>query len=203
MKKSLTFKSLCALLLVAIAIFGFAGCANNGTAANIVEVPASSCVQYLANNTALALDQTYTYTSAYSYGGVSYSSTETFTVKSDGTVTYASDYGSTAGTLCCAFQPTGYEGTMIFIKTSTHTNYGHYQYPDYDEENPHSGCYTAFYLSDISATSVTFASAVFHTTTETEGYTACADSFDNLKVLFETYGYESTCTAYATTATRS
>ena len=202
MKKSLTFKSLCALLLVAIAIFGFAGCANNGAEANIVEIPASSCVQYLASNTTLALDQTYTYTSDYG--------SETFTVTSNGTVTYASDYGSTAGTLCCAFQPTGYNGTMIFIKTSTHTNYGHYQYPDYDEDNPHSGCYTAFYLSDISSTSVTFASAVFYTGLEAANNpgnsyacTTCADSFDNLKALFETYGFESTCTAYTTTATRN
>ena len=195
MKKSLTFKSLFALLLVAIAAFGFVGCANNGTAANIVEIPASSCVQYLASNTTLALDQTYTYASDYG--------SETFTVTSNGTVTYASDYGSTKGTLCCAFQPTGYNGTMIFIKTSTHTNYAHYQYPDYDEDNPHSGCYTAFYLSDISSTSVTFASAVWHSENEPEGYTACADSFDNLKALFETYGYEATCTAYTTTATRN
>ncbi len=197
MKKSLTFKSLCALLLIAIAVFSFTGCnTNNGDVANITEIPSSDCVRFISDNSELALDKFYSYTGAYG--------TEKFRISSDGEVIYDGGYGTpNTGVLCCAFVPTGYEGIMIFVKSTEHSNYGHYQYPDYDEENPHSGCYMAYYLSDISANSVTFASGVFNVENAPEGYTACADSFAHLKELFETFGYEATCTGYSTTATRA
>lgn len=187
---------LCVLALVLSTSFVFVGCDNNnGEAANITEMSAKNCVSFLKNSTDLALDETYSYTGSYG--------TEKFTITSKGIATYDTGFGEISGSLCCVFKPTGYDGFIIFIKTTEHSNYGHYQYPNYNEENPHTGCYMAYYLSDITENSLSFASSVFNVEEAPEVYAACADSFENLKKLFVTYGYEETCSGYATKASRS
>lgn len=61
-------------------------------------------------------------------------------------------------------------GTVYLLECSTHYNYSHYQYPDFNEENPHSGCYLPVYVRSISANSVEWAN--FYTKVEGKD-TAC------------------------------
>lgn len=41
-------------------------------------------------------------------------------------------------------------GILYLVKCSSHSNWGQYQYPDYNEENPHSNCYTILYVRSLT-----------------------------------------------------
>ena len=118
--------------------------------------------------------------------------TEIFEIKSEGKV----KYGDTPGNIVALLVPPDeYSGIIIIIKSDNHYNYENYRYPNYDEANPHSGCYTGFYLKDNGSS---FSEA--GTTWKVPGhtYTACAESFEYLEELFDKYGYAATCAAYST-----
>ena len=71
--------------------------------------------------------------------------TEIFEITSEG----KAKYGETPGNIVALLVPPDeYSGIIIIIKSDEHKNWGNYQYPSYNEENPHSGCYTGFYLKD-------------------------------------------------------
>ncbi|MDY2824178.1 MAG: hypothetical protein SOT45_00080 [Treponema sp.] len=142
--------------------------------------------------------------------------TESFKVTSDGTVEYNSDFKATiAGTAV----PTGYPGIIIFTRNQNHVNYGHYCYPDYDEDKwdgsklassewgtviTHHGCYTAIYITN-GETDKTFrmAQAVWRPENQPEGRTACAKTLENVKELFAKEGYQATCEGYSSAFNRS
>ena len=141
---------------------------------------------------------------------------ESFKVTSDGTVEYNSDFKATiAGTAV----PTGYSGIIIFTRNQNHVNYGHYCYPDYDEDKwdgsnlassewgtviTHHGCYTAIYITN-GETDTTFrmAQAVWMPENQPEGRTACAKTLEKVKELFAEEGYQATCEGYSSTFNRS
>ena len=91
--------------------------------------------------------------------------------------------------------PDEYSGIIIIIKSDEHKNLGNYQYPYYKEENPHSGCYTGFYLKDNGSS---FSEAGTTWKVPGHSYTACAKSFKYLEELFDKYGYAATCAAGST-----
>ena len=141
---------------------------------------------------------------------------ESFKVTSDGTVEYNSDFKATiAGTAV----PTGYSGIIIFTRNQDHVNYGHYCYPDYDEDTwkdsdiassewgtviTHHGCYTAIYITN-GETDTTFkmAQAVWMPENQPEGRTACAKTLEKVKELFANEGYQATCEGYSSAFNRS
>lgn len=141
---------------------------------------------------------------------------ESLKVTSDGTVEYNSDFKATiAGTAV----PTGYSGIIIFTRNQKHVNYGHYCYPDYDEDKwvgsdvassewgtviTHHGCYTAIYITN-GETDKTFrmAQAVWMPENQPEGRTACAKTLENVKELFAKEGYQATCEGYSSAFNRS
>ena len=134
----------------------------------------------------LELDTKYKLTTEYG--------TETFQIMTDGKAEYGNPWESTPGNIVALLVPPDeYSGIIIIIKSDTHSNWGKYQYPDYNENNPHSGCYTGFYLKDNGSS---FYEA--GTTWKVPGheYTACAASLDYLKELFGKYGYTATCAGY-------
>lgn len=123
--------------------------------------------------------------------------TEIFEIKSDG----KAKYGDTPGNIVALLVPPDeYSGIIIIIKSDEHKNWGtekdpYHQYPSYNEENPHSGCYTGFYLKDNGSS---FSEAGTTWKVPGHSYTACAESFDYLEELFDKYGYAATCAAYST-----
>lgn len=140
---------------------------------------------------------------------------ESLKVTSDGTVEYNSDFKATiTGTAV----PTGYSGIIIFTRNQNHVNYGHYCYPDYDEDKwkdsevdssnynaiTHHGCYTAIYITN-GETDTTFrmAQAVWIPENQPEGRTACAKTLEKVKELFAKEGYQATCEGYSSAFNRS
>lgn len=141
---------------------------------------------------------------------------ESFKVTSDGTVEYNSDFKATiAGTAV----PTGYSGIIIFTRNQNHVNYGHYCYPDYDEDKwdgsdiassewgtviTHHGCYTAIYITN-GETDTTFrmAQAVWMPENQPEGRTTCAKTLEKVKELFAKEGYQATYEGYSSAFNRS
>lgn len=118
--------------------------------------------------------------------------TEIFEITSEG----KAKYGDTPGNIVALLVPPDeYSGIIIIIKSDNHYNYGNNQYPYYKEENPHSGCYTGFYLKDNGSS---FSEAGTTWKVPGHSYTACAESFEYLEKLFEKYGYAATCAAYST-----
>ena len=67
-------------------------------------------------------------------------------------------------------------GNLYLVKCSSHSNFEQYQYPDYDEENPHSNCYTILYVRSLTEDSCQW--AFFHTTIDGKG-TACFSTSDD------------------------
>ncbi|MBO5691449.1 MAG: hypothetical protein J6R96_06295, partial [Spirochaetaceae bacterium] len=49
------------------------------------------------------------------------------------------------------------EGTVYLLECSTHSNYSPSQYPNFTEENPHTGCYIPLYVLSITSTTVQWA----------------------------------------------
>ena len=65
-------------------------------------------------------------------------------------------------------------GNLYLVKCSSHSNWDQYQYPDYNEENPHSNCYTILYVRSLTEASCHWA---FFCTTIDGKYTACFSTF--------------------------
>ena len=147
------------------------------------EEKAKGYAKLAASIAGLKMDKEYKFTAAW---------TEIFEITSEGKV----KYGDTPGNIVALLVPPDeYSGIIIIIKSDNHYNYGNNQYPYYKEENPHSGCYTGFYLKDNGSS---FSEAGTTWKVPGHSYTACAESFEYLEKLFEKYGYAATCAAYST-----
>ena len=72
------------------------------------------------------------------------------------------------------------EGTVYLLECSTHSNYSPSQYPNFTEENPHTGCYLPLYVRSITSTTVEW--ATFYTSVNNKP-TACfsSNSLDKAK----------------------
>ena len=147
------------------------------------EEKAKGYAKLAASIAGLKMDKEYKFTAAW---------TEIFEITSEGKV----KYGDTPGNIVALLVPPDeYSGIIIIIKSDKHENCENYQYPSYNEENPHSGCYTGFYLKDNGSS---FSEAGTTWKVPGHSYTACAESFEYLEKLFEKYGYAATCAAYST-----
>lgn len=147
------------------------------------EEKAKRYAKLAASIAGLKMDKEYKFTAAW---------TEIFEITSEGKV----KYGDTPGNIVALLVPPDeYSGIIIIIKSDNHYNYGNNQYPYYKEENPHSGCYTGFYLKDNGSS---FSEAGTTWKVPGHSYTACAESFEYLEALFDKYGYAATCAAYST-----
>lgn len=110
------------------------------------------------------------------------------------------------GTIKGIIIPEGYSGLIAVIKTERHTNWGHCQYPDYNEENEgsidsasgmscytHHGCYVPFYVKP-EGDGFYMAQGIWTGVEGSNGnFTACAKTLDQILYLFDTYGYDRTC----------
>lgn len=121
--------------------------------------------------------------------------TEIFEITSEGKAKYGGYVDTPGNIVALLVPPDEYSGIIIIIKSDNHYNYKNYQYPSYEEENPHSGCYTGFYLKDNGSS---FSEAGTTWKVPGHSYTACAKSFKYLEELFDKYGYAATCAAYST-----
>ena len=202
--------------LCALFAFGLVSCKsysdddNNAALVAILNQQSATPADYakiLSTTTGIQLDKNYVTSGDWP---------ESFKVTSDGTVEYNSDFKATiAGTAV----PTGYPGILIFTRNQNHVNYGHYCYPDYDEDKwdgsnlassewgtviTHHGCYTAIYITN-GETDKTFrmAQAVWMPENQPEGRTACAKTLEKVKELFAKEGYQATCEGYSSAFNRS
>lgn len=152
------------------------------------EEKAKGYAKLAASIAGLKVDKEYKLTTKYDNENF----TEIFEITSEG----KAKYGDTPGNIVALLVPPDeYSGIIIIIKSDNHYNYGNNQYPYYKEENPHSGCYTGFYLKDNGSS---FSEAGTTWKVPGHSYTACAESFEYLEELFEKYGYAATCAAYST-----
>lgn len=202
--------------LCALFAFGLVSCKsysdddNNAALAAILNQQSATPADYakiLSTTTGIQLDKNYVTSGDWP---------ESLKVTSDGTVEYNSDFKATiAGTAV----PTGYSGIIIFTRNQNHVNYGHYCYPDYDEDKwvgsnetssewgtviTHHGCYTAIYITN-GETDTTFrmAQAVWMPENQPEGRTTCAKTLEKVKELFAKEGYQATCEGYSSAFNRS
>ena len=202
--------------LCALFAFGLVSCKsysdddNNAALVAVLNQQSATPADYakiLSTTTGIQLDKNYVTSGDWP---------ESLKVTSDGTVEYNSDFKATiAGTAV----PTGYSGIIIFTRNQNHVNYGHYCYPDYDENKwvgsnetssewgtviTHHGCYTAIYITN-GETDTTFrmAQAVWMPENQPEGRTACAKTLENVKELFAKEGYQATCEGYSSAFNRS
>ena len=93
---------------------------------------------------------------------------ELFAVAAQDTIKlgFGTDY-STEGKII-ASTSTGV-GTVYLLKCSTHSNYSPSQYPDFNEENPHSGCYLPVHVRSITGETVEWAAFSSKTGAQGEG----------------------------------
>lgn len=202
--------------LCALFAFGLVSCKsysdddNNAALVAILNQQSATPADYakiLSTTTGIQLDKNYVTSGDWP---------ESLKVTSDGTVEYNSDFKATiAGTAV----PTGYSGIIIFTRNQNHVNYGHYCYPDYNEDKwvgsnetssergtviTHHGCYTAIYITN-GETDKTFrmAQAVWMPENQPEERTACAKTLEKVKELFAKEGYQATCEGYSSTFNRS
>lgn len=202
--------------LCALFAFGLVSCKsysdddNNAALVAVLNQQSATPADYakiLSTTTGIQLDKNYVTSGDWP---------ESLKVTSDGTVEYNSDFKATiAGTAV----PTGYSGIIIFTRNQNHVNYGHYCYPDYDENKwvgsnetssewgtviTHHGCYTAIYITN-GETDTTFrmAQAVWMPENQPEGRTACAKTLENVKELFAKEGYQATWEGYSSAFNRS
>lgn len=202
--------------LCALFAFGLVSCKsysdddNNAALVAILNQQSATPADYakiLSTTTGIQLDKNYVTSGDWP---------ESLKVTSDGTVEYNSDFKATiAGTAV----PTGYSGIIIFTRNQNHVNYGHYCYPDYDEDKwvgsnetssewgtviTHHGCYTAIYITN-GETDKTFrmAQAVWMPENQPEGRTACAKTLEKVKELFAKEGYQATCEGSSSAFNRS
>lgn len=202
--------------LCALFAFGLVSCKsysdddNNAALVAILNQQSATPADYakiLSTTTGIQLDKNYVTSGDWP---------ESLKVTSDGTVEYNSDFKATiTGTAV----PTGYSRIIIFTRNQNHVNYGHYCYPDYDEDKwdgsnlassewgtviTHHGCYTAIYITN-GETDTTFrmAQAVWMPENQPEGRTACAKTLEKVKELFAEEGYRATCEGYSSAFNRS
>lgn len=202
--------------LCALFAFGLVSCKsysdddNNAALVAVLNQQSATPADYakiLSTTTGIQLDKNYVTSGDWP---------ESLKITSDGTVEYNSDFKATiAGTAV----PTGYSGIIIFTRNQDHVNYGHYCYPDYDEDKwdgsnlassewgtviTHHGCYTAIYITN-GETDKTFrmAQAVWMPENQPEGRTACAKTLEKVKELFAKEGYQATCEGYSSAFNRS
>lgn len=202
--------------LCALFAFGLVSCKsysdddNNAALVAVLNQQSATPADYakiLSTTTGIQLDKNYVTSGDWP---------ESLKVTSDGTVEYNSDFKATiAGTAV----PTGYSGIIIFTRNQNHVNYGHYCYPDYNEDKwvgsnetssewgtviTHHGCYTAIYITN-GETDTTFrmAQAVWMPENQPEGRTACAKTLEKVKELFAKEGYQATCEGYSSAFNRS
>ena len=204
------------MALCALFAFGLVSCKsysddnNNAALVAVLNQQSATPADYakiLSTTTGIQLDKNYVTSGDWP---------ESLKVTSDGTVEYNSDFKATiTGTAV----PTGYSGIIIFTRNQNHVNYGHYCYPDYDEDKwddsdvtssewgtviTHHGCYTAIYITN-GETDTTFrmAQAVWMPENQPEGRTACAKTLEKVKELFAKEGYQATCEGYSSAFNRS
>ena len=60
-------------------------------------------------------------------------------------------------------------GTVYLLECSTHSNYSPAQYPNFNEKNPHSGCYLPVYVRSITGKTVEWATFASKTGAQGEG----------------------------------
>ena len=104
-----------------------------------------------------------------------------FSISKEGTdilISITSDYDNTQGKIISSKNTT--EGTVYLLECSSHSNYSQSQYPNFTEENPHTGCYLPLYVLSITSTTVEW--ATFYTSVDTKP-TACfsSNSLDKAK----------------------
>ena len=204
------------MALCALFAFGLVSCKsysdhnNNAALVAVLNQQSATPADYakiLSTTTGIQLDKNYVTSGDWP---------ESLKVTSDGTVEYNSDFKATiTGTAV----PTGYSGIIIFTRNQKHVNYGHYCYPDYDEDKwddsdvtssewgtviTHHGCYTAIYITN-GETDTTFkmAQAVWMPENQPEGRTTCAKTLEKVKELFAKEGYQATCEGYSSAFNRS
>lgn len=93
---------------------------------------------------------------------------ELFTVAAQDTIKlgFGTDY-STEGKIVASKSTDA--GTVYLLECSTHSNYSPSQYPDFNEENPHSGCYLPVYVRSITGETVEWAAFSSKTGAQGEG----------------------------------
>ena len=93
---------------------------------------------------------------------------ELFTVAAQDTIKlgYETDY-HTEGKIVASKSTDA--GTVYLLECSTHSNYSPSQYPDFNEENPHSGCYLPVYVRSITGETVEWAAFSSKTGAQGEG----------------------------------
>lgn len=93
---------------------------------------------------------------------------ELFTVAAPDTIKlgFGTDY-STEGKIVASKSTDA--GTVYLLECSTHSNYSPSQYPDFNEENPHSGCYLPVYVRSITGETVEWAAFSSKTGAQGEG----------------------------------
>ena len=93
---------------------------------------------------------------------------ELFTVAAPDTIKlgFGTDY-STEGKIVASKSTDA--GTVYLLECSTHSNYSTSQYPDFNEENPHSGCYLPVYVRSITGETVEWAAFSSKTGAQGEG----------------------------------
>ncbi len=202
--------------LCALFAFGLVSCKsysddnNNAALVAVLNQQSATPADYakiLSTTTGIQLDKNYVTSGDWP---------ESLKITSDGTVEYNSDFKATiTGTAV----PTGYSGIIIFTRNQNHVNYGHYCYPDYDEDKwvgstlassewgtviTHHGCYTAIYITnDETDTTFRMAQAVWMPENQPEGRTTCAKTLEKVKELFAKEGYQATCEGYSSAFNRS
>jgi len=93
---------------------------------------------------------------------------ELFTVAAQDTIKlgYETDY-HTEGKIVASKSTDA--GTVYLLECSTHSNYSPSQYPDFNEENPHSDCYLPVYVRSITGKTVEWATFASKTGAQGEG----------------------------------
>ena len=79
----------------------------------------------------------------------------------------SSEYSDTIGKVVALSQSE--HGTVYLLECSTHSNYSPSQYPDFNEENPHSGCYLPVHVRSITGKTVEWATFASKTGAQGEG----------------------------------
>ena len=67
-------------------------------------------------------------------------------------------------------------GILYLVKCSSHSNWEQYQYPDYNEEQPHENCYTILYVRSLTEASCQWG---FFYTPINDKPTACFSTSDD------------------------
>lgn len=93
---------------------------------------------------------------------------ELFTIAATDTIKlgFGTDY-STEGKIIASTSTDA--GTVYLLECSTHSNYSSAQYPNFNETNPHSGCYLPVYVRSITGETVEWAAFSSKTGAQGEG----------------------------------